>query len=156
MIEPPSAEQKAREMIERIGVDDASSFSAGAVAELANLIDALEQTRDELSDARYEVARLNALDHESKRALDKYNSELRVENAALRESNERLREELANEQARGIHSCHPNCTRDGCVNRRLRGLLRESLAWFAGYMPRSFVPQPTNLMYRMREELGEG
>jgi hypothetical protein len=31
-----------------------------------------------------------------------------------------LRKELENEQARGVHSCHPNCAKDGCVNRRLR------------------------------------
>lgn len=31
-----------------------------------------------------------------------------------------VQRELENERARGIHSCHDNCTRDGCVNRRLR------------------------------------
>lgn len=34
-----------------------------------------------------------------------------------------LEEQLENEQARGIHSCHPGCLRDGCVNRRLRDQL---------------------------------
>lgn len=34
-----------------------------------------------------------------------------------------LEVELENEQARGIHSCHPGCLRDGCVNRRLRDQL---------------------------------
>jgi hypothetical protein len=34
-----------------------------------------------------------------------------------------LREALDNERAKGIHSCHANCSRDGCVNRRLRGAL---------------------------------
>jgi hypothetical protein len=37
-----------------------------------------------------------------------------------------LQRQLANEQARGIHTCTPNCTREGCVNRRLRELLREA------------------------------
>jgi len=31
-----------------------------------------------------------------------------------------LKRELENERARDVHSCGPNCTRDGCVNRRLR------------------------------------
>lgn len=34
--------------------------------------------------------------------------------------------ELANERARGIHTCGPDCTRSGCVNARLRAEL-ESL-----------------------------
>jgi hypothetical protein len=46
----------------------------------------------------------------------------------LRAEVTRLQEELENEQARGIHSCHPNCTRDGCVNRRLRAELAAALA----------------------------
>lgn len=33
---------------------------------------------------------------------------------------EEVQMELENERARGIHSCHDNCTQDGCVNRRLR------------------------------------
>ena len=33
---------------------------------------------------------------------------------------EDAQKELENERARGIHSCHDNCTQDGCVNRRLR------------------------------------
>lgn len=33
---------------------------------------------------------------------------------------EETQKELENEKARGIHSCHDNCTQDGCVNRRLR------------------------------------
>lgn len=35
----------------------------------------------------------------------------------------RLRTALENEKARGIHSCHADCTRDGCVNRKLRAEL---------------------------------
>jgi hypothetical protein len=31
-----------------------------------------------------------------------------------------LERQLANEKARDIHSCHNDCTRNGCVNRRLR------------------------------------
>ena len=44
---------------------------------------------------------------------------------------ENLQRELGNEKARGIHSCAQDCSRDGCVNRRLRGVLhqaREALA----------------------------
>ena len=33
---------------------------------------------------------------------------------------DRLRAELENEKARGIHSCHQNCTFSGCVNEKLR------------------------------------
>lgn len=33
---------------------------------------------------------------------------------------EEAQKDLENERARGIHSCHDNCTQDGCVNRRLR------------------------------------
>lgn len=39
-----------------------------------------------------------------------------------------LQRKLANEQARDIHSCHPDCTREGCVNRRLRAELVNALA----------------------------
>lgn len=39
---------------------------------------------------------------------------------------ERLTTELANERARDIHSCHADCTRAGCVNRRLRAELSEA------------------------------
>lgn len=35
-----TAEQKAREMLERMGVEDAQDFSAGDLVELANLISA--------------------------------------------------------------------------------------------------------------------
>jgi len=37
----------------------------------------------------------------------------------LQAENERLRFDL-----QGIHSCHANCTRDACVNRRLREKLK--------------------------------
>ena len=37
---------------------------------------------------------------------------------------ERLTRELANATVSGIHSCHDNCTRSGCV----AGRLREALA----------------------------
>ena len=38
-METTTAEQKARDMLERIGVSDAQSFSAGDLVESANLID---------------------------------------------------------------------------------------------------------------------
>jgi hypothetical protein len=31
-----------------------------------------------------------------------------------------LQQRLENEYARSVHSCTPQCTRDGCVNRKLR------------------------------------
>lgn len=34
----PTAEQQARDMLERMGVDDAQSFTAGDLVELANMI----------------------------------------------------------------------------------------------------------------------
>jgi hypothetical protein len=40
-----------------------------------------------------------------------------------------LQRQLDNERARGIHSCHANCSRDGCVNRRLRALLESTYRW---------------------------
>lgn len=44
----------------------------------------------------------------------------------LEDEIENLQRELGNEKARGIHSCGPNCQKDGCVNRRLRGVLRQA------------------------------
>lgn len=40
-----SAEQQARDLLERLGVEDAQSFSAGDVVELANLIADAEHLR---------------------------------------------------------------------------------------------------------------
>jgi len=48
-----------------------------------------------------------------KLAVEEFASHVNVEIA-------RLERELENERARDVHSCGPNCTRDGCVNRRLR------------------------------------
>jgi hypothetical protein len=51
---------------------------------------------------------------------------LKAELAALRAENERMENLLAMD----VHSCGPNCQRDGCVNRRLReenDLLRAKL-----------------------------
>ena len=38
---------------------------------------------------------------------------------------EKLTRELANAQVSGIHSCHADCTRSGCVNGRLREQLED-------------------------------
>lgn len=38
-----------------------------------------------------------------------------------------LQRELDNERAREIHSCGPDCTRDGCVNRRLLAQLDQQI-----------------------------
>jgi hypothetical protein len=42
-----TAEQLARDMLERMGIEDASSFSSGDVVELANLIDAVQSFTQE-------------------------------------------------------------------------------------------------------------
>ena len=44
---------------------------------------------------------------------------------------EKLTRELANAQVAGIHSCHADCTRSGCVNSRLRDALArvEVIMW---------------------------
>ena len=44
---------------------------------------------------------------------------------------DRLHTELANAKASGIHNCHANCTRSGCVNARLRDALArvEVIMW---------------------------
>jgi len=44
---------------------------------------------------------------------------------------EELQEELDNEKAREIHTCHDNCTKDGCVNRRLRQQIEQLSAALA-------------------------
>lgn len=154
MTDHTTSEQKAREMLERPDILtrlNQSSANESSHELQCRCFDATE----EIQRMRTELVRYASLEHENKRALDKYNSELRVENAALRESNERLREELENEQARGIHSCHPNCTRDGCVNRRLRGMLSEALDQFEDYGDHGFWRVPASLMGRIREELGD-
>lgn len=50
-------------------------------------------------------------------------SKVAEENTRLYQRIAELEEQLETEQARGIHSCHPGCLRDGCVNRRLRDQL---------------------------------
>lgn len=50
-------------------------------------------------------------------------SKVADENTRLYQRIAELEEQLETEQARGIHSCHPGCLRDGCVNRRLRDQL---------------------------------
>lgn len=43
-----TAEQKARDILERIGIKEAQSFSSGDLVELANLIAELERLRHEI------------------------------------------------------------------------------------------------------------
>lgn len=54
MSEPElTAEQQARDMLERMGVEDSQSFSTGELVELANLIDAVSGfTRDDVKRLR--------------------------------------------------------------------------------------------------------
>jgi hypothetical protein len=47
-----SAEQQARDLLERLDVEDAQSFSAGDVVELANLIADLQLARHQLAAIR--------------------------------------------------------------------------------------------------------
>ncbi len=53
-----TAEQQARDMLERIGVDGAQSFSSGDVVELANLISLSEENKD----LRQEIIRLHTIE----------------------------------------------------------------------------------------------
>ena len=53
------------------------------------------------------------------------------ERETFRDNAIKAEEALANEQARGIHTCNPGCTRDGCVNRRLREELAATQARLA-------------------------
>lgn len=50
-----TAEQQARDMLERIGVEDAQRFSAGALVELANLISARDGAAAVVTRFRAEV-----------------------------------------------------------------------------------------------------
>ncbi len=50
-----SAEQQARDMLERIGVENAQSFTAGDLVELANLISQRERLRSLLAYAVQEA-----------------------------------------------------------------------------------------------------
>ena len=45
MSKPVSCEQKARDILERMGVKDAQSMSAGCVVELANLISEVDRLK---------------------------------------------------------------------------------------------------------------
>jgi len=47
---------------------------------------------------------------------------------SLRQQLAAAQESIENEQAKSIHSCHANCTMDGCVNRKLRQQLAAALA----------------------------
>ncbi len=47
-----SAEQKARDMLERMGVENAQDFSAGELVELANLIAQFEMMRSALEEEK--------------------------------------------------------------------------------------------------------
>jgi hypothetical protein len=50
MTEQTTPEQAARNMLERMGIDDAQSMTSGDVVELANLITAYEQAKGALAD----------------------------------------------------------------------------------------------------------
>ena len=55
----------------------------------------------------------------------------------MRDMLNQSRAEIARLQADGIHSCHADCTRSGCVNARLRAeneALRASIATAYGYL----------------------
>jgi hypothetical protein len=51
-----SAEQEARDMLERMGVEDAESFTAGDLVELANLLAAVGEIRRSVEDEGPEPA----------------------------------------------------------------------------------------------------
>lgn len=73
-----SAEQQARDMLERAGVEDAQSMTAGDLVEIANLIDdrkgeAARRTREENSAIISNLARLIQLQHELRAERDRCN-----------------------------------------------------------------------------------
>lgn len=149
MTDHTTAEQKAREMLERPDIltrlNDSSANESSHELQ-CRCFDAAEEIirlREELAtENRARRHAEMAAEAEAKHA-DRLRKELDAIAAALPDARymdppdggdvslaeqvRRMSEELANAQARGIHSCHPNCARDWCVNRRLRGLLNESL-----------------------------
>lgn len=56
---PQTAEQEARDILERMGMEGAQSFSAGDVIELANLIAERDRLRDLLNRRCPKCAALN-------------------------------------------------------------------------------------------------
>ncbi len=59
---------------------------------------------------------LHMMAHEAADEIDHLSLDLQTERAAV----VALTRELANAKVNGVHSCHADCARDGCVNRRLR------------------------------------
>jgi len=51
---------------------------------------------------------------------------LHKEVESLRQQLAASQDALENEQAKGVHLCHANCTMDGCINRKLRQQLADS------------------------------
>jgi hypothetical protein len=77
-IRPHSAEQAARDILERMGVEDAQSFTAGDVVELANLIS--RSPTDPVARLRIANAALpdghpNKITREDAALLDRFTSE---------------------------------------------------------------------------------
>jgi uncharacterized protein YdiU (UPF0061 family) len=120
-------------------------------ASCKQIIDALKAERDDYKQALYELgvtpeearngaARSREMREDNKRLAAecaKYKSsyelaamtadEARKNVAVLCAENAYLKRQLANEKARDIHSCHADCTRNGCVNRRLREAIQNFL-----------------------------
>lgn len=59
IMETKTAEQKARDMLERMGVKDAQSFSSGDLVELANLIVEVERLEEKLDNCESVVDQLS-------------------------------------------------------------------------------------------------
>jgi len=97
---------------------DAIEAKDAEIARLTNAVDdreaSLIRMRDMLNQSRAENTRLQADPTFACQSwVESVERPLRAENEALRAGIVAL-------QANGIHSCHANCTRSGCVNARLR------------------------------------
>ncbi|MCR6496193.1 hypothetical protein LJB71_08185 [Thermomonas sp. S9] len=62
------------------------------------------------------------------RDVNQFLNETEAAITALLKERNRLRDELENERARGIHTCGPQCMRPACRLRRERDALREEVA----------------------------
>ncbi len=68
---------------------------------------------------------------------------------SLRAENARLTKQVANLEARGIHTCHDKCQRPLCVAQRENERLREALKWYAN--PEIYKPHPNGPAFDRRD-----
>ena len=87
-------EQKARDMMERAGWDDAQSCTAGDVVEIANVIDALDAAEKREAKLQAEVDRLKAIIAQQEAACQQQVSLYADQIVKEQAENERRRAEL--------------------------------------------------------------